>query len=226
MEAALGRTSGDDRDSFVAIINADQDLKKCVSNNLLEAPAPTPSPLPDSQTQVVEGCTDIAPDDVYTCEKQKEFGKCDNTWMINGGYCQKSCGRCEQVPTPSPVVAETCNDVAPDDVYTCEQQQKFGKCDNAWMVTGGFCRQTCGRCVVDSTQLPQVYLQNPPVTIHALSHLPNFYCYSQVYTSSGATSLHVSATTGEGVGTYSQRPQLLLSLIIFFIHRNDYTLGK
>eukprot|EP01024_Parvocaulis_polyphysoides_P005363 TRINITY_DN1133_c1_g1_i6.p1 TRINITY_DN1133_c1_g1~~TRINITY_DN1133_c1_g1_i6.p1 ORF type:complete len:1190 (-),score=221.72 TRINITY_DN1133_c1_g1_i6:342-3911(-) len=95
MEAALSSTSGDDRDAFVKVITSSDDLSKCVGADLLSEPAPAPSPLP------VTGCTDIAPDDRYTCAQQKEFGKCENQWMITGGYCETTCGRCAAAPATS-----------------------------------------------------------------------------------------------------------------------------
>ena len=48
------------------------------------APPPTPRPEP---------CKDVAPDDKYTCEQQKGFGKCDKSWMK--GFCCKTCFDCE-----------------------------------------------------------------------------------------------------------------------------------
>eukprot|EP00775_Hariotina_reticulata_P006826 gene6826-7043_t len=41
----------------------------------------------------------------------------------------------------------TCNDVAPDDRYSCEDQKKFGACDARWLVRGNYCGLTCSRCV-------------------------------------------------------------------------------
>jgi len=38
----------------------------------------------------------------------------------------------------------SCDDIAPDDQYTCEEQQGFGKCDRDWMV--GYCCKTCFYC--------------------------------------------------------------------------------
>eukprot|EP01025_Chloroclados_australasicus_P000950 TRINITY_DN10312_c2_g1_i1.p1 TRINITY_DN10312_c2_g1~~TRINITY_DN10312_c2_g1_i1.p1 ORF type:complete len:578 (-),score=73.81 TRINITY_DN10312_c2_g1_i1:433-2166(-) len=39
-----------------------------------------------------------------------------------------------------------CDDVQPSGGYTCEQQKSFGKCDEEWMITGAYCRETCQRC--------------------------------------------------------------------------------
>ncbi len=83
-------------------------------------------------------CTDIAPDDDYTCAQQAEWGKCDESWM--DGYCDATCGRCDTETAPAPV----CTDVAPDSNYTCEQQASWGKCDEPWMAD--FCDASCGRC--------------------------------------------------------------------------------
>ncbi|KAL6778137.1 hypothetical protein ACKKBG_A17070 [Auxenochlorella protothecoides x Auxenochlorella symbiontica] len=49
------------------------------------------------------------------------------------------------VLSPS-VLAETCTDTPPDKKYTCAQQKSFEKCDSKWMISNGFCNETCGRC--------------------------------------------------------------------------------
>eukprot|EP01025_Chloroclados_australasicus_P028649 TRINITY_DN283_c0_g1_i12.p1 TRINITY_DN283_c0_g1~~TRINITY_DN283_c0_g1_i12.p1 ORF type:complete len:809 (-),score=109.59 TRINITY_DN283_c0_g1_i12:2621-5047(-) len=44
-----------------------------------------------------EECIDITPPGNYTCEDQARFGKCLAEWMIEGNFCQLTCGRCPQV---------------------------------------------------------------------------------------------------------------------------------
>lgn len=40
-------------------------------------------------------CRDVRPSySNYSCKKQKEWSKCQEPWMIQGGYCAKTCGRC------------------------------------------------------------------------------------------------------------------------------------
>eukprot|EP01025_Chloroclados_australasicus_P064276 TRINITY_DN856_c0_g1_i1.p2 TRINITY_DN856_c0_g1~~TRINITY_DN856_c0_g1_i1.p2 ORF type:complete len:238 (-),score=41.31 TRINITY_DN856_c0_g1_i1:378-1091(-) len=68
----------------------------------------------------------------YTCEEQKEFGQCDEDFML--GFCECTCGRC----CP-------CNDFPPPGkAFTCAQQKDFEKCDDDFMQ--GYCECTCGRC--------------------------------------------------------------------------------
>lgn len=55
-------------------------------------PAPLEDPVDDGEA---EACTDIPPDDEFTCEEQKKFGKCLRPWMLAGDYCARTCGRCE-----------------------------------------------------------------------------------------------------------------------------------
>mgnify|MGYP006062577217 CR=1 FL=1 len=38
-------------------------------------------------------CSDVPPDDNYTCEEQAAWGKCSSSWMK--GYCCKSCFDCK-----------------------------------------------------------------------------------------------------------------------------------
>lgn len=46
-------------------------------------------------------------------------------------------------PEPTPWECQ-CDDVPPDNVYTCEQQASWKKCGESWME--GLCRKSCGRC--------------------------------------------------------------------------------
>ena len=120
------------------------------------APAPPTPPAPAN-------CTDVPPaPGTYSCEKQKEFGKCDvtvNPWMA--GYCCKSCFNCDPKcgaagptptppapPKPTPPTPAGCTDVPPaPGTYSCEQQKTWGKCDikvNPWMA--GYCCKSCFNC--------------------------------------------------------------------------------
>ena len=51
------------------------------------------TPEPDSN------CTDT-PDPEETCQQRLEWGNCDQQWMIDGGFCNRTCGRCDS-STPS-----------------------------------------------------------------------------------------------------------------------------
>lgn len=31
----------------------------------------------------------------HTCTQQKDWGKCNENWLINGGFCKATCGRCQ-----------------------------------------------------------------------------------------------------------------------------------
>lgn len=46
-------------------------------------------------------CIDIPPDD-NSCSDQREWGKCEADWMINGGYCAATCGFCEELASELP----------------------------------------------------------------------------------------------------------------------------
>ncbi|KAL4536072.1 hypothetical protein Ndes2526A_g05615 [Nannochloris sp. 'desiccata'] len=60
-------------------------------------------------------CTDVPPDDRYTCTQQaKDFGKCDSDFIFVGSYCLSSCGRC----------GDGCNDDdAPSDGTACDAKE-------------------------------------------------------------------------------------------------------
>ncbi|KAL4534738.1 hypothetical protein Ndes2437A_g05499 [Nannochloris sp. 'desiccata'] len=83
-------------------------------------------------------CTDVPPDDRYTCTQQaKDFGKCDSDFIFVGSYCLSSCGRC----------GDGCNDDdAPSDGTACDAS----KCDTDAYKQEPTCLKTCGRCSVAS----------------------------------------------------------------------------
>jgi mannan endo-1,4-beta-mannosidase len=96
----------------------------------------------DSATVATASCTDVAPDDTFTCGEQVGWGKCGEPFMA--GYCDRSCGRCVGIGN----AAEPCSDVAPGPEFTCEQQAGWGKCDEPWM--DGLCALSCHRCPVSA----------------------------------------------------------------------------
>eukprot|EP01025_Chloroclados_australasicus_P033585 TRINITY_DN3428_c0_g1_i1.p1 TRINITY_DN3428_c0_g1~~TRINITY_DN3428_c0_g1_i1.p1 ORF type:complete len:505 (-),score=42.76 TRINITY_DN3428_c0_g1_i1:1199-2713(-) len=144
--------------------------------NSCEGTGPPTSAQPTAPTPVVpvpvgpEPCTDVPPDSQYSCARQKEFGKCNASWMVQGEFCKKTCGRCDSqatVPTIPQVVDPPpgCFDIPPDSKYTCVQQRDFGKCEAQWMLAGGFCKLTCNRC--DTTSLPQQQTDQCPCDCEA-----------------------------------------------------------
>eukprot|EP01026_Neomeris_dumetosa_P051443 TRINITY_DN4529_c0_g2_i6.p2 TRINITY_DN4529_c0_g2~~TRINITY_DN4529_c0_g2_i6.p2 ORF type:complete len:133 (+),score=8.47 TRINITY_DN4529_c0_g2_i6:586-984(+) len=86
------------------------------------------------------GCTDMAPGQEYTCQQQKDWGKCQRAWMINSNYCATTCNRCKCHGS------QKCTDIPPDQYHDCEQQKKWGKCGEPWMRLKGSCDITCNRC--------------------------------------------------------------------------------
>eukprot|EP01023_Acetabularia_acetabulum_P050995 TRINITY_DN557_c3_g1_i1.p1 TRINITY_DN557_c3_g1~~TRINITY_DN557_c3_g1_i1.p1 ORF type:complete len:547 (+),score=111.69 TRINITY_DN557_c3_g1_i1:142-1641(+) len=103
-------------------------------------------------------CTDIPPGDIWTCEEQAGWGKCDRQWMSRGNYCAKTCGRCNcdegslstsasiniqalsVAPSDTVIITESakpqscaCDDLPPNQASTCEQQKRWGKCERNWM---------------------------------------------------------------------------------------------
>ena len=48
-------------------------------------------------------------------------------------------------------VNASCDDTAPSSSASCSQQKQWGKCTSHWMTSGGYCRQTCGKCTNSSS---------------------------------------------------------------------------
>ena len=64
--------------------------------------------------------------------------------MVDGAFCRATC-----------CTTTCCScEVPPDSQATCLQQQQWGKCGEGWMVGGGFCAITCGRCPAPSPPSP------------------------------------------------------------------------
>lgn len=62
-------------------------------------PSARPSGSPSTSNPSSGGCVDVAPSAEYTCEQQKAFQKCGETWMV--GFCKKTCGTCGTVTPPA-----------------------------------------------------------------------------------------------------------------------------
>lgn len=101
-------------------------------------------------------CTDKAPSKEYTCKQQADYGACLSDWMVNGQFCEKTCGRCRCVTDCS------CKDVPPPNTaFTCADQKRFGNCEQSWMKDGKFCEDSCGRCKCAGAYTPKSTTRSP-----------------------------------------------------------------
>ena len=66
----------------------------------LEDPACCDVPPPPGERDAEAGAGAGADD--FTCGQQRFWGKCDEPWLLEGGYCRYSCGRCDAAPPPLP----------------------------------------------------------------------------------------------------------------------------
>ena len=73
-----------------------------------------------------ENCWDQTPES-GSCQQQKDWGKCSESWLKDGGYCKATCSLCGEVAAPSSSEAGGCSDVAPPDGTSCQQQKDWGK---------------------------------------------------------------------------------------------------
>eukprot|EP01025_Chloroclados_australasicus_P031157 TRINITY_DN3144_c0_g3_i2.p1 TRINITY_DN3144_c0_g3~~TRINITY_DN3144_c0_g3_i2.p1 ORF type:complete len:372 (-),score=22.25 TRINITY_DN3144_c0_g3_i2:321-1313(-) len=99
-----GRCSGDDK-----VIGA-QSPETASSTGPTRSPESFPtSDVAMQPTQDEDICDDIPPNGRYTCQDQKRFKKCDASWMTQGGYCRKTCGRCGEATDAPPKIEMTTN---------------------------------------------------------------------------------------------------------------------
>lgn len=103
-----------------------------------EGPANQVSCLTLAPQGRVSFCSDIPPDDRFTCEQQKEFDKCDSDFIIRDACCLKTCQRC----------GENCTDQTPPSGTACST----GICFTEEVISGPYCLKTCTRC---STAQPE-----------------------------------------------------------------------
>jgi len=122
----------------------------------------------DALSPTGEGCSDVTPPGDSSCLQRRGWGDCNDEWLIKGGFCEATCGRCERgprdpIPVPLPGSLDIrrgrfsdqddypeewvpCDDIPASSGYTCETQKGLGLCDREWYIQGAYCRKTCGQC--------------------------------------------------------------------------------
>lgn len=81
----------------------------------------------------------------YTCLEQVKWGKCNETWVIEGNYCEEACGRCEgraAVPTSGPL--ETRARSALEEPPSSACLSGYGPPETALYVKGGLLEEESG----------------------------------------------------------------------------------
>ena len=107
-----------------------------------------------------ENCWDQTPES-GSCQQQKDWGKCSESWLVDGGFCRATCGLCGGGATPSPAASSPasssdtsssdggCGDTpVPSTISwgSCQQQKEWGNCAQSWLKDGGYCKATCSLC--------------------------------------------------------------------------------
>ena len=64
------------------------------------------------------GCADVPPSADYTCAQQAAWGKCGADFVIAGGFCAATCGRCTGGVRPIPDFDKTLN---PNSILTLSE---------------------------------------------------------------------------------------------------------
>eukprot|EP01025_Chloroclados_australasicus_P012231 TRINITY_DN155_c5_g1_i1.p1 TRINITY_DN155_c5_g1~~TRINITY_DN155_c5_g1_i1.p1 ORF type:complete len:529 (-),score=58.47 TRINITY_DN155_c5_g1_i1:76-1662(-) len=115
----------------------------------------TPSPSqPQSNNAACSGQEKV-PEGGITCAERKEWGSCYKEWMIEGDYCAITCNRCQAQDeaavlgsvAPEQNAVDNCVDIPVEgDKFGCWDRKKWGACNLDWMIDGGYCAKTCGRC--------------------------------------------------------------------------------
>ncbi len=113
-----------------------------------DEPAETDSVQAGDSEEPTPDCTDI-PDPEQSCQQRLEWGNCEQQWMIDGNYCNRTCGRCQGGPSsaegessgetgqPSPSNDGTLGD---DNPYPPIQGGQQGNSTRYW----DCCKQSCG----------------------------------------------------------------------------------
>ena len=53
---------------------------------------PSATPGPESGTSADDGCREVPTPDGYSCQQQKDWGKCGQDFIQTNGYCKCTCG--------------------------------------------------------------------------------------------------------------------------------------
>jgi hypothetical protein len=77
------QNSTDEQRASAAVIEAGRRRRGAAARNGTEAG--------EVATESVPKCDDKTPPGDYSCAQQKEWGKCTESWMIEGGFCRRTC---------------------------------------------------------------------------------------------------------------------------------------
>ena len=129
------------------------------------APGPEATSTDDSSNGTAGAaaapCVDVPAPGSFSCQQQKDWGKCSDPTYLQNNYCGATCGRCTQQqdgssastppmpPAQEPGAAASsggCVDTPPPGSFSCQQQKDWGKCSDVFMVQGNYCAATCGQC--------------------------------------------------------------------------------
>ena len=134
--------------------------------------AQTPSSADEEREEREEGEErEAAPDAIAPAETGDEVGKvgeegaeksCDiiaNGWGTEKNASIPLCDSADRIPPPPPPSPLSPNATSPatssaPPQHSCEDQAAWGKCEEAWMVEGGFCAGACGRCTHTTCTCP------------------------------------------------------------------------
>ncbi|EFN51933.1 hypothetical protein CHLNCDRAFT_139590, partial [Chlorella variabilis] len=51
-------------------------------------------------------CRDKPAPGAWSCKQQRAWGKCEDKWLVAGGWCVATCGRCGQAPAAANIQAD------------------------------------------------------------------------------------------------------------------------
>lgn len=78
----------------ICVPSSSTDPRSCPPGGAETVPELPDDGAPGGDVAVDVGCTDVAPDDQYTCAEQAGWGQCDQPWMQ--GFCELTCGTCAE----------------------------------------------------------------------------------------------------------------------------------
>lgn len=120
-------------------------------------------------------CDDTPTPDGIPCQETLESGKCASDYIRRGAYCQRSCGACPAASDGAALVQavdQGCSDAPTPDGVSCLEHRTGEQCQSSFLVDGGYCQRTCGRCNATASPVAAPVPEAEAEAVRSYSGLP------------------------------------------------------